>query len=144
MKGLTKMGIKNNIKIIREIYGLSQEDLAKIAGVTDKAVSTWENGMREPRMGVLNKIANHFGIKKSNLIEDGGLDDFKSPLQSNFKIGNKPKEVPVVVFTQEDVDLISRFRNLPPIAQQTVLTLISSLEEMNKTQNEQAAKKEVG
>jgi transcriptional regulator with XRE-family HTH domain len=50
---------------------MSQQDFGKIAGVSDKAVSAWENGTRTPRMGAIEKIANHFGINKSEIIEDG-------------------------------------------------------------------------
>ena len=67
------LSISDNIKKLRELYNLSQSDLAKIAGVSDKAVSTWERGAREPRMGAIQKIAEHFGLKKSNLIEDDGM-----------------------------------------------------------------------
>lgn len=67
------MGIKENIRLLREKYNLSQKDLALIAGVSDKAISTWENGTKEPRMGSIQKIADHFGLKKSNIIEDDGL-----------------------------------------------------------------------
>ena len=67
------MGIKENIKLLREKYNLSQKDLALIAGVSDKAVSTWESGAKEQRMGAIQKIADHFGLKKSNIIEDDGL-----------------------------------------------------------------------
>ncbi len=68
------MGISENIKLLREMYNLSQKDLGVIAGVSDKAVSTWENGLKEPRMGAIQKIADHFGLQKSNIIEDGGLE----------------------------------------------------------------------
>lgn len=67
------MGISENIKLLREQYGLSQKELGQIAGVSDKAVSTWEQGIKEPRMGAIQKIADHFGIQKSNIIEDNGL-----------------------------------------------------------------------
>ena len=69
------IGNKRDIKLLREKYKLSQKDLALIAGVTDKAVSTWESGAKEPRMGAIQKIADHFGLKKSNLIEDNGLTE---------------------------------------------------------------------
>ena len=68
------MGIKENIKILRDKYNLSQKDFAKIAGVTDKAVSSWENGTKEPRMGAIQKIADYFNIQKSNIIEDYGMN----------------------------------------------------------------------
>lgn len=64
------MSISENIKNLRLKYNLSQKELAMIAGVTDKAVSTWEKGTKEPRMGTIQKIADHFGIRKSDLIED--------------------------------------------------------------------------
>ena len=35
------MGIKENLKALRKQHNLSQQELAKIAGVTDKAISTW-------------------------------------------------------------------------------------------------------
>lgn len=68
------MTIGKNIKKIRTQHGLSQKEFAIIAGVSDKAVSSWENDIKEPRMGVIQKIADHFGMQKSNLIEDNGLD----------------------------------------------------------------------
>ena len=64
------MTISENIKNLRLKYGLSQKELGLIAGVTDKAVSTWEQGIKEPRMGAIQKMADHFGIKKSDIIED--------------------------------------------------------------------------
>lgn len=74
------MGISENIKSLREQYGLSQKELGQIAGVSDKAVSTWEQGIKEPRMGAIQKIADHFGIQKSNIIEDNGLQSQSVPL----------------------------------------------------------------
>ena len=67
------MGIGENIKLLREKYGLYQKELGLIAGVSDKAVSTWEQGLKEPRMGAIQKIADHFGLQKSNIIEENGL-----------------------------------------------------------------------
>lgn len=64
------MGIPDNIKKLRVTHGLTQSELGKIAGVSDKAIWTWENGTAEPRMGAIQKIADHFNIKKSDLIED--------------------------------------------------------------------------
>lgn len=86
------MSIGNNIKILRKKYGLSQQDLADIAGVTNKAVSTWESNTKEPRMGAIEKIANHFGIKKSNLIDENGMEliDYVGSNDSTQDIYVKP------------------------------------------------------
>lgn len=68
------MSISDNIKRIRSIYGVTQKELADIAGVTENAVSKWENGYSEPRMGAIEKIAACYGLRKSHIIEDGGMD----------------------------------------------------------------------
>ena len=64
------MSIAENIKRIRLEHGLSQAELGKIAGVSDKAVSTWELGLKTPRMGAVEKMANYFGITKSAIVDD--------------------------------------------------------------------------
>lgn len=67
------MSIGNNIKQLRLKYGLDQVQLGEIAGVTDKAVSSWENNISVPRMGAIEKMATYFGIKKSDIIEDAEI-----------------------------------------------------------------------
>ena len=64
------MSIGDNIKRLREEHNLTQEDIGKIAGVSYQAVSSWERGEREPRMGAIERLATHFGIRKSDIIED--------------------------------------------------------------------------
>lgn len=64
------MSIARNIKELRESHNLTQAELGKIAGVSDKAVSTWENGTAEPRMGAIQKIADHFHISKGAIIDE--------------------------------------------------------------------------
>lgn len=68
------MGIADNIKAIRDKYDLTQRELADVAGVTENAVSKWENEYSEPRMGAIERIAACYGLKKSNIIEDGGMN----------------------------------------------------------------------
>lgn len=45
------------IKQIRKKYGFTQLELANIAGVTENAVSKWENGYADPRVEAAEKIA---------------------------------------------------------------------------------------
>lgn len=60
-------------------HGLSQSELGKIAGVSDKAVSTWELGLKTPRMGAVEKMANHFGITKSAIVDDAPMTSPQNP-----------------------------------------------------------------
>lgn len=64
------MSIAENIKALRDKFGLTQQQLGEIAGVSDKAVSTWESGNVIPRMGAIDRMASYFGISKSDIIED--------------------------------------------------------------------------
>lgn len=66
--------VGDNIRNLRLRYNLTQQDLAKIAGVTNKAISSWEHNRTEPRMGAIQKIADHFGIKKSDILEPPELE----------------------------------------------------------------------
>lgn len=66
------MALSDNIKYLRISSELSQPEFGKLFGVTDKAVSTWENGSRVPRMGIIQKIADYYDIKTSDII-DGNI-----------------------------------------------------------------------
>ena len=83
------MDMANNIKKLREQHNISQAELAQIAGVSNKAVSTWETGRNEPRMGALQKIADYFDIRKSDIIES-------EPLPSNLHRVKPIRKVPIV------------------------------------------------
>lgn len=67
------MSSGENIKRLREAHGMTQAQIAEIAGVTDKAVSTWENGVKEPRMGAIRRIAAYFGVKNSDIVDDADI-----------------------------------------------------------------------
>lgn len=83
------MSIRQNIIRLRELHHITQEELAAIAGVSRGAVSQWEGGFSEPRMGAIQKIADHFGLLKSNIIEDGGMDAPVRPKNAHPIVGSK-------------------------------------------------------
>lgn len=62
--------IGEKIKLLREKRGLTQEELAEKIGVSKSSISQWENGMKEPRMGMIQKVADLFGVTKSYIIEN--------------------------------------------------------------------------
>lgn len=74
------MSIGDNIKRIRTSHGLSQAELGKIAGVSDKAVSTWESDIKVPRMGAVERISQYFGIPKSTILDDSTIPAGFEPL----------------------------------------------------------------
>ena len=91
------MSISDNIKKLRQMHNLSQAEFGRIAGVSDKAVSTWENGTKTPRMGAIQRLADHFGISKSMIIEGDSLfSDNSVSFPDNIIPLPKPHYIPLV------------------------------------------------
>ncbi len=53
--------MKNRIEEMRRERGISQEELAKLAGVSRQTVSSLENGRYNPSITLAYKIARLFG-----------------------------------------------------------------------------------
>lgn len=65
-----KKTFAENLKFYMTDNGLNQSDISKIAGVSKQSVSNWLNERLLPRMGAIEKLADHFHILKSDLLED--------------------------------------------------------------------------
>ncbi|MDR2917971.1 MAG: helix-turn-helix domain-containing protein [Tannerella sp.] len=61
--------IGKNIKKIRNVKGLSQQSFADLFSLTRGNISSYEESRAEPKIEVIVKIANFFGIPLSDLIE---------------------------------------------------------------------------
>ena len=98
------MAIGDNIKKLRLRHGLSQAELAGVAGVSDKAVSTWEQNKAVPRMGPIQRMADYFGVKKSDIIE---------PSEGNADIspGKRVSKTPTSL-NADETKLLSGYRSL--------------------------------
>lgn len=64
------MGFRENIKRIRLERDMTQEQLAKLLDISRSAITQWESGWSEPKMGRIEDIAAVLGVKKAELIED--------------------------------------------------------------------------
>lgn len=58
----------NFLCALRVGRGLSQYQLGALVGVTDKAVSKWENGTAKPRLQTCQRIADVLGVSTSELL----------------------------------------------------------------------------
>ncbi len=58
----------NYICALRTGLGLSQFQLGTLVGVTDKAVSKWENGNAKPRMATMRRLADVLGVGIGELL----------------------------------------------------------------------------
>ena len=72
----------NFISALSEKQGLSQYQLGALVGVTDKAVSKWENGASKPRINTVKKLAQ---------VLDVGIDELLTCEYATF--GRKSKDL---------------------------------------------------
>ena len=63
-----------NLKKIRESHGLSQDELGEKLGVSGKTVSSWEINRTEPKMGIVQQIADLFHVSTDDLIRDSNVN----------------------------------------------------------------------
>lgn len=59
-----------NLRRLLDEKGMQDKDLIEITGASQTAVSDWLNAKKYPRIDKIEKLANFFGVKKSDLIED--------------------------------------------------------------------------
>lgn len=68
---MDKYAFGNRLCSLREEHGYTQEKLGKMLGVSNKAVSKWENGTTQPRLEMLDRIAECFNLSVEELLEYG-------------------------------------------------------------------------
>jgi transcriptional regulator with XRE-family HTH domain len=67
---VASMTFAEKLKDLRESAKLSQVELAERAGVTQRAISGWETGKREPLWSAVQKLATALGVSPEALTDD--------------------------------------------------------------------------
>lgn len=62
--------MSRNLKKLLDQKGVDQRMLADYLGISEMSVSNWVNGLKYPRMGNVQKMADYFGVMKSDIIEE--------------------------------------------------------------------------
>ena len=100
--------------------GITQKELSEIVGVSAPTVNDWTKGKKYPRIDKIEILADHFGILKSDLIEDK-------------KLKEKPEEMAVLAASimrdSELLEMIQKFRKLSEKNKKAVIQMIESLSE---------------
>lgn len=104
MSEYDKMIFARNLNYYLDKSGRKQTDIADYLGVSKSTVSDWCKGNMVPRMGKIEKLANYFGILKSDLIEE------KKPATND----------------ELERELISLFRLVPEKSRPLVLSMIKA------------------
>ena len=78
----------NFISAMRERSGLSQYQLGALVGISDKAVSKWENGVSKPRLSKVRRLAEIFDVSVDELLTCE-YDTFEEERMDLFAMKNK-------------------------------------------------------
>lgn len=66
---MDKYKFGNKLTEYRTERGLTQSELGEILGVSNKAVSKWENGSAMPRLDMMSKITDYFGVSMDEFLD---------------------------------------------------------------------------
>lgn len=109
---MTNLGNKDvfakNLKKYMQLNGKTRNEVCQALGLKYTTFTDWVNGKKYPRMDKIEMLANYFGIKKSDLIEDN--DSFL---------------IELVEDSNKDERLLAYERNI------AITNLINEIKEMN-------------
>ena len=60
----------NNLRRLIDVSGKTQKDVADAIGVSQQIMNAWARGKAIPRMGKIQRLADYFGVEKSDLIDE--------------------------------------------------------------------------
>ena len=99
-----------NLNRYLEANGKQPADIVRDLGVPFSTVSNWINGLKLPRMGKVEMLANYFGIEKSDLLEE------KRNESSIYYLNPETAALALQMFEDSDMrSLFSMKRNMDPV-----------------------------
>ena len=98
-----------NLKFYLEKSGKTQKEVALAIGVTPASLNEWIKAKKYPRIDKIEMLATYFGILKSDLIENKGMNKTLPQVQQ---------------LTEGETMLLELFRQIPEDAQKMYLEVL--------------------
>lgn len=117
------MELKDTLKYIREKNGLTKRELCEKTGISERAYLTYEFGEREPKISVIAKLADFYGVTTDYLLG-------REPAPDPFADRNLNKE------SEEDV--INKYMSLPPNIRACLMDVLLQLADAAKQRQNNA------
>ncbi len=117
------MELKDTLKYIREKNGLTKRELCEKTGISERAYLTYEFGEREPKVSVIEKLADFYGVT------------------TDYLLGREPAPDPFAnlgLCEESETDVIDKYMSLPPniraCLMDVLLQLADAAKQRQKTQ----------
>ena len=108
----------NNLNNIMRDKQITRKDLSDALGISYFTITAWVNGTKYPRMDKVEMLANYFGVRKSDLIEE---TDEANPLDLQLFAENIPQSP---ALTEDEELLLKLFRQLPEDSQKMYIAVL--------------------
>lgn len=105
--------IGEQISYLRAKKRMTQEDLALQVGYSKQTISNWETGLKTPRMGAIQKLADFFGVSKSYIIEGKTI----STIETIYNQLDEPRQTKVYSFAEEQLEEQQNAKVVPIVGQ---------------------------
>ncbi len=131
--------IKSGRRVYETIYDekLTQDVLAEKTGLSRSYIGDIESGRTYPTLSALFDISKALQIPIEYFVSENFL-------LKDYLFNKQPVESAKNEFSGDEIELLTKYRSLSPLARKTVIDLVNGLEDMNKAQYEQSSTKEVG
>ena len=140
---MSNIQLAKNLKYLREKAKLKQDDMGDIINLTRQAYSNYENLQRTPDIDTLMILANYYKVSLNDLIfcnlsesytpfeglSEGDIPYIFSKSEktvTNKKTGKIEKLNPTIYLSESELDMILKFRDLPPEKQELIKGFIGN------------------
>ena len=111
------MELKDTLKYIREKNGLTKRELCEKTGISERAYLTYEFGEREPKVSVIAKLADFYGVT------------------TDYLLGREPAPDPFAdlgLCEESETDVINKYMSLPPNIRACLMDVLLQLADAAK------------
>lgn len=116
-----KETMARNIKYYMDLNSVSSVDMCKILDVPASTFSYWINARTYPRIDKIERMANYFGVSKSDLVEE--------------RIVNSPSGI---TLSDDEQRLVLLYRRADEIDKGTIRNILSRYDEAGSSSLETA------
>ena len=117
-----------NLNKYLSLFNKTQKEVADAIDVSPQTFNTWCQGIALPRMGKVQRLADYFGVGKTDLIDEKSDSD-----NAPYYLNDETREIAQEVF--ENPELRSLFhvaRDIPPERLKAHIDFMKSLKEQEK------------
>jgi repressor LexA len=118
-----KETLAKNLKYYMDKFGRTQKEMSEVVGVAASTFNDWMKAKKYPRIDKIEMLADYFGIKKSDLIEERITEE----VQKNNDI-----MADIIVRMRTDEDFLEVVQTLNMLNKEQLAGVMQMLKAFNK------------